>query len=345
MKVLIALSGGPESLVTAWLLKKQGMALRGVFLDLENSPETQEKMSILERKLGFAIQVMQVKDEISAFISAARDESFKKGRLFDVKTYFHQSILFPKLFEIQEAHQFAKIATGHRVFVQEDPAAGISRVMRYSDPLRDESRFLIGLNQKQLSSLIMPLGSIPENMMSKLSSELDPNRETTSFDLNWESFESSLVSSMDIDQNGFEIFDVLGSPIGFHREVKPLVLGGPFRDPNQSSRSYRVVEISYVLRKILVSEDPERVIEEVQFEDGYWFTQSDLKFKTLSCGLSWPGREKHMPIELIQYEGNRLRGRLEQPLRGEEANIFKGQTVLWIEGQEVLGGGRVYRTK
>jgi tRNA U34 2-thiouridine synthase MnmA/TrmU len=345
MKVLIALSGGPESLVTAWLLKKQGMTLRGFYLDIQGSSDIAEKMAAIERKLGFSIQVVHLKEEVSTLVSNARDEARKKSQFFDAKSFFHQSILFPKLFELKEQHQFAKIATGHRVSVQEDPVEGISRVMRYSDAKRDESHLLIGLNQSQLSSLIIPLGSIPESMMSKLTLELDPTGETGNFDMNWKAWEDTLPAKIDLNLNGFEVLNSMGVRLGSLRENSEVSLGSLYQDSSEPNRKYRVVEISPDHRRVLVTEDQERKVQEIQFEEGYWFAKNDLKFTMQECSLSRIGHEKSLPIKLMQYEGNRLRGRLETLLVGEEANIFKGETVLWIDGQEVLGGGRVLRTK
>ena len=91
MKVLVAMSGGLKSLVTAWLLKKQGMQVRGVYLDLIGPSRSQEKVEALERKLGISIQVVPAQVEFSNRLAEAREKAIDQNEAFDPSLFFHQS--------------------------------------------------------------------------------------------------------------------------------------------------------------------------------------------------------------------------------------------------------------
>jgi tRNA-specific 2-thiouridylase len=156
-KVLVALSGGKESLVTAWLLKKQGMQLRGVFFDLSGDPALAETIASFERKLGISIQVVNARADAEKIVMNELREGLLSGRRLDLKTIFHQKYLLPKLFEAKEQYQFQKIASGHRALIQHDSGDNLMKVYRYTSIDADESQLLVGLSQSELAALILPL--------------------------------------------------------------------------------------------------------------------------------------------------------------------------------------------
>jgi hypothetical protein len=59
--------------------------------------------------------------------------------------------------------------------------------------------------------------------------------------------------------------------------------------------------------------------------------------------MSWKSGTGFVPVQLMQYEGGGLKALLNQPITGENANLFNGDTVLWSDGETVLGGARVIR--
>ncbi len=335
MKVLVSLSGGPQSLVTAWLLKKQGMQLRGVYFDLLDSEVEREKIHQLERKLGISIQILPFATEFQTRVQELQNQASLDGQTLDLKSTFHRNFLFPKLMELKENHQFSKVASGHRVLLQEDLMAKKIRVFQSDNAKLDEADLLLGLNQEHLGSLILPLGSIPESMLQKLSAELGVQVDHDE----WQ----ELRRLRTVSTLGFEASSPTGASLGLAKDPA-LVPGMTYDSLNAPGVKYRIVDISYVDQQIDLVQESELQLEELLFEDCFWFGRGDLGLASLECGMRSKNHLKPIQIKLLQYEGNRLKGYLNQPLSGEEANIFKGETVLWIEGNEILGGGRVFRT-
>ncbi len=342
MKVLIALSGGPESLVTAWLLKKQGMQVRGVYFDLEGNPNTPERITQLERKLGISIQVIQSKEEFLKKFSEASEEALDLGQILEPRPYFHRHFLLPKLFELTNQFQYDKAATGHRVLLQEDQVAKVMRVfLQGTDFEQSEAALILGCSQENLKRLITPLGSIPVSMLSKLSAELNPSAELLALDFKWDQIQLPAVTS------GFDIVDETKG-IKKLGVVKPGVLmipGSIYQVPEEHEMQYRVVDLIVNEKRVLVEPVPKLKVSEIIFEEISWFSVQDLKLKSLECGAIHPGQAKSLPLKLIQFEGGRAKGFLTHPKKAEEVNIFKGQTMLWVEESEVLGGGRVLGTR
>jgi tRNA U34 2-thiouridine synthase MnmA/TrmU len=341
MKVLVAMNGGLKSLVTAWLLKKQGMQIRGVYFDWTGHEKVPTKIEALERKFGISIQVVPAFPEYQEKLGEAQAEALRFSQIFDQKIFFHQNFLFPKLIKLKEQHGFEKIATGHRVLIHEDQVAEIFRVYQNADhDLRDVA-YLIGRNQKELASLLLPLGSIPTSMFEKLAKELDMGDAS-------QTAESRMMEApqpLSEDALPYEVQTVSGSPVGTYPIGKIPKPGDIYRKDDQPEIRYLVIDIHSARKQVWVEAENELKIEEIHFYDTAWFGRTDLKLNALHCGLTSPTHPKTLPIRLLQYEGGRVKGFLNQPLLAEDANIFKGQTMLWVEGQEIMGGGRVLQTR
>ena len=341
MKVLVAMNGGLKSLVTAWLLKKQGMQIRGVYFDWTPQEKTQEKIESLERKFGIAIQVVQAQAEYSAKFAEARAEAHRYGQIFNPKLFFHQTFLFPKLMQLKEQHGFDKVATGHRVLIHEDQLAHLFRVFQNADHDLRDVLYLIGRKQNELASLLLPLGSIPMSMFGKLAKELDMGESSKTTEAR-----ATLALSADTtDALPFEVQTTSGSPLGLYPVGKLPKPGAQYRQDDKPETLYRVTDVNFERKQVWVENEHELKIEEIHFYDVAWFGGKDLGLTPIACGLTSPQHPKVLPIRLLQYEGGRVKGFLNQPLLGEDANIFKSQTMLWVEGQEIIGGGRVLQTR
>jgi tRNA U34 2-thiouridine synthase MnmA/TrmU len=340
MKVLVGMSGGLKSLVTAWLLKKQGMQVRGVYLDLIGNDKSQPKLEALERKLGISIQMVAAKGEFTSRLTEARELAFSSGENFDDQLFFHQSFLFPKLMELKLQHGFTQVSTGHRALVQEDQVSKIFRVFQNADGGFEDSLFLLGRNQEELASLLLPLGSIPSSMFEKLSKELEGGASAISS--TWANDFLTAVEDLEIN---LEVYTTAGIRVGAYLSSHLPKPGQNFKALEGNDTHYRVIDFSVANGRMTVANERELEAQEVHFQDATWFSRKDLGLKPLSCSLIVPGQTASLPLRLLQYEGGRIKGFLNQPLSGAEANIFKGQTVLWVEGTEILGGGRVSGTR
>ena len=326
-KILVALDGSNESLVTAWLLKKQGHQLRGVVFDVTHDGETKEKLAQevrdFERKLGIPVQVMDCAKEAREIVGKQIDFAVSRNARFDLKTVFHQSFLFPKLLAMKDHFQFDRIATGHQISLQFEPLENRVKVVRNHTLEKDDAALLVGLGPEQLRCLEFPLGSIPVSMIEKLSEELQlsggmkPIRfEYTTdhpgqLEFIGENTETQVGSDLSLEDLGFD------ASIIFTDQVQQP-------DPHLQSLN-------------------DRVIREVWLENASWFSGEDLGFKIKHCLMSWPQEQSPLPVKLMQYEGGGLKAILDQEASSQAADLFPGDQVLWLEDHTILGGARVVR--
>lgn len=345
-KTLVSLSGGPGSLAVAWILRKQGKQLRGVFFDVLGQSDLIKKVESFERKLGISIQVVNAKAEVENLLIEGMKTSLLEGRRLNLKELFHQKFLLPKLIELKEVFHCSKIATGHRVKLQMNTMDQVAHLYAYEDLSQDEAPLMLSLNQKDLSCLELPLGGLPQAMVGRIAEELEVTEDTGKFDLDWQSFFTQARQSLSKGDRFADVYTSQGMRLGSCQDYAKLTVGDPYDVPDEAGRLYQVLEINPSERKVIVDDPARRKIVEIHFEDAHWIARPDLGYQTLQSQMVWQKTEtRTTTAALLQYEGRRIKAFLNEPLVGTRADIFHGQTVLFVSGGEVLGGARVMRCR
>ncbi len=350
-KVLVSIGSGLGSLVVAWLLKKQGRQLRGVYFDFIQDPARTQWMKQIEKKMGIPIQILDVTEELEKHIVQPWIIARKQGIDVSMRKLFQHSILFPKLFELKNSYHFDKVATGHFAITQYDELDQVMRIMRSVEAERDEAEFLLGLNQSEIRSLDLPLGSIPSSMTDRIAVELGLDQlEPIRTHPIWKKLQEFALNSLgEAAHRTYDVYSITGEKLGTAPNGISFSVGDEWVNLKEE-RNYddRVVkEKLYVFKTdvksgiMQVGTLKQRVIHQVTLKSLYWFVQSDLKMKGLECSMIWSNPTVAAPVKLLEYEGHRARAFLTEPLKKEEADVFSGQTVLWVSGNEILGGAEV----
>lgn len=346
MKTLVALSGGPKSLVTAWLLKKQGMQVRGIYFDLFSDEAHRERIHEFEKRLGITIQMVEGGESLQKVLQGEWNRAVLTGFEPDFRGAFFQKYLFPRLIQIRRELGFDRIATGHSVNIQEDPSLRIGRMMMGADLHFDSMVSLLGIPKEETFGLLAPIGSIPEAMLKRLTEETAPQQLTSMFEFDWGTLRD-FFDSKDATpyQKIFQVLTTDGSLLG-NFERSGLRMGGSFVDlQGGEAKRYRILDVRPSEGKVFVQLDQKIHSTEVHFCEGLWFSREDLGLQILEVGMLWKKRKRPVPLRLMQYEGGALKGVLLEPISGSDSDLFKGDSVLWCSGAEVLGGAKVLRVK
>jgi tRNA-specific 2-thiouridylase len=181
-KVVIGLSGGVDSSVSAALLKEQGYEVIGLFMknwedddDAEYCSTRQDWIDAVSVAdvLGIDIEAVNFSAEYKDRVFAEFLREYQAGRTPNPDVLCNAEIKF-KAFLDHAMHLGADlIATGHYARVRESTAApGSYELLKAIDHTKDQSYFLHRLNQAQLSKTLFPLGEIRKTEVRKMAGQL-----------------------------------------------------------------------------------------------------------------------------------------------------------------------------
>ena len=172
-RVVIALSGGVDSSVAAYLLKKKGYDVIGIFMKnwhdesvtvskecpwLEDSYDAM----IVSEKLAIPFQTIDLSDEYQTRIVDYMFDEYEKGNTPNPDVLCNREIKFDVFLKVALDLGADFIATGHycRVEKIKDNDKNIFRLLEGLDQNKDQSYFLCQLSQNQLSKTLFPIGEL-----------------------------------------------------------------------------------------------------------------------------------------------------------------------------------------
>jgi tRNA-specific 2-thiouridylase len=177
-RIVVGMSGGVDSSVTAWLLKQQGHEVIGVFMQNWEDDNDDEYCSIKQDALdALAVaDIVGIDMEIVNFAKEYKDRVFQyfldeysAGRTPNPDVLCNAEIKFKAFLDYAMELGADCIATGHYARKQEKD--GVHYLLKGLDESKDQSYFLYRLTQKQLSKAIFPLGDIRKTEVRKLAEQ------------------------------------------------------------------------------------------------------------------------------------------------------------------------------
>jgi len=178
-RVVVGLSGGVDSAVTAWLLKQQGHEVIGIFMkNWEDDDDTEFCSSNVDFVDAAAVaDVVGIEIEHVNFAAEYKDRVFAEflreyqaGRTPNPDVLCNAEIKFKAFLDHAMRLGAGKIATGHYARVRQ--AGSQFQLLKGSDPSKDQSYFLHRLNQAQLSKTLFPVGELHKTEVRRIAAEI-----------------------------------------------------------------------------------------------------------------------------------------------------------------------------
>jgi tRNA-specific 2-thiouridylase len=177
-RIVVGLSGGVDSAVTAWLLKEQGHEVVGVFMknweadDLEeNCPIAQDYQDVLAvgEALGIEVELVNFSREYQDRVFAYFLAEYRAGRTPNPDVLCNSEIKFKAFLEHALDLKADFIATGH--YARLAGEAGRRQLLKAVDANKDQSYFLYRLSQQQVARALFPLGELTKPAVRDLASQ------------------------------------------------------------------------------------------------------------------------------------------------------------------------------
>ncbi len=180
-RVVVGLSGGVDSAVSAHLLKEQGFEVIGIFMknweDDDNGEYCSSNIDFVDAAsvadvLGIEIEHVNFAAEYKDRVFAEFLREYQAGHTPNPDILCNAEIKFKAFLDHAMRLGAEKIATGHYARVRLNPQTGRYELLKGLDPLKDQSYFLHRLNQAQLGKTLFPVGELPKTEVRRIAAEI-----------------------------------------------------------------------------------------------------------------------------------------------------------------------------
>lgn len=186
-KVVVALSGGVDSSVAAYLLKEQGYEVLGLFMKNWHDEEVtisnecpwledSNDALLVAEKLGIPFQTVDLSKEYKTRIVDYMFREYEMGRTPNPDVLCNREIKFDVFLKIALDLGADFVATGHycqKGTIQNRDGKEIYQLKAGADPNKDQSYFLCQLTQEQLAKTLFPIGHLQKSKVREIAADND----------------------------------------------------------------------------------------------------------------------------------------------------------------------------
>jgi len=351
--VAVGMSGGVDSTVAACLLKQQGYDVLGITMsvwdggprDVKNfrgacyGPDEIEELQNVKklcRQIGIPHLTVDLKKEYRSRVLDYFCGEYLEGKTPNPCVMCNRKLKFGLLVDKAREHiAFDFFATGHyaRVFKNEQ---GRFLLRRAVDLKKDQSYFLWGLSQTQLSTLMLPLGELTKPQVRDIArahglGEVAEQAESQDF-VDCSEYKALFEGRPVVPG---DIVDMQGNKLGTHEGIVYYTVGqrkgigvGGLKDP------LYVVKIDATLNRVVVGPKEELMGTALLAGDLNWIADiGGAKSVKALARIRQQNKENACTAELL--DDGTARVVFENP----QLSITAGQSIVFYDGDVVLGGG------
>lgn len=353
IKVIVGMSGGVDSSVSAYLLQQQGYEVVGLFMknweeddneeycsaatDLADAQAVCDKLGIKLLTINFAAEYW---DNVFEHFLA----EYRAGRTPNPDILCNKEIKFKAFLDYAAEDLGADyIATGH--YVRKGEHNGKVQLLRGLDKNKDQSYFLYTLSEAQISKSLFPVGELEKPQVRKIAEELGlvtaAKKDSTGICFIGERKFRDFLARYLPAQSGL-IRSVDGEVIGEHQGLmyhtlgqrKGLGIGGL---KNAEETPWYVVDKDVEHNELIVAQGYDHP---TLYSGGliagqlHWVDRQPIR-KTINCTVKTRYRQQDLPCQINPIDDEHIEVIFDQPI----AAVTPGQSAVFYLGEVCLGGG------
>ncbi|TET39552.1 MAG: tRNA 2-thiouridine(34) synthase MnmA [Dehalococcoidia bacterium] len=357
MKVVVAMSGGVDSSVTAALLKEGGYEVIGATMQIWPSNELADEAERfggccglgavadakrVAYKLGIPHYVMNFRDLFAQKVIANFCREYSLGRTPNPCIRCNEYIKFDALLTRAKELEADFVATGHYARIERDEVSGRYLLKKGVDRRKDQSYVLYVMTQNQLRHALMPLGGFTKERVRQVAGELGlpvadkaesqeicfiPDGDYTRF----------LKEYMPQAAKPGPVLDREGNTLGEHRGILFYTIGQRKGLGISAREPLYVVAIDRERNAIIVGTKREVYGDELIAANLNWIGIESLEQPLeLKAKIRYRHREADAVITPILSE-DRVHVKFKQP----QMAMTRGQAIVFYHKDSVVGGGTI----
>ena len=354
--VAVGMSGGVDSSVAAALLQAQGYRVSGLTMRIWDGPSYASKgarhgcygpseeqdiadAEAVAARLRIPFHVIDVRDEYRTEVLEYFRKEYQLGRTPNPCSRCNRAVKFGGL--IAKARKSGVMsdyfATGHYVRLIRDAASGRYALRKGVDLAKDQSYFLALLSQDQLAHSLFPLGTYTKAEVRTLAADfgLPVAKKRESQD-----FADPECDMLPGDSTPGPILDRQGREIGRHSGIARHTIGQRKGLGVSLGRPLYVTEIDTKRNAVIVGDRSEIFGRSLVASEVNW-----IALDGVDCPIVVSARIRYRHQEAIARIRPLVKGEVLVEFVEPQMAITPGQTVVFYDGDVVLGGGIIERTK
>jgi tRNA-specific 2-thiouridylase len=348
-KVVVAMSGGVDSSVTAGLLVEQGYDVQGVSLRLWEGGDKLGPRNCSDHRgakevaamLGIEHTLLDLRSQFVEAVVQPFAQAYLRGRTPNPCVACNRDFKLGALLDWARERGADYVATGHYAkIVRHEPTADRASLFRGADRSKDQSYFLFALSQGQLAHTLFPLGELPKSAVREQARRLGlavadrPESQDICFG-DYKALVQSYANSR--EAAGGDVIDGSGKVLGRHKSIHALTIGQRRGLGISASEPLYVVDIEGESKRVVVGK------------------KEALRCQGLLAGkVNWiepPGADEIAAEVQIRYRSPAIPCSLRPNEEGacavrfteDSPAVTPGQAAVFYRGNQLLGGGWIER--
>ena len=339
-RIAVAMSGGVDSSVAVALLKSEGFEVIGITMRFPGycSAKGVDDARKVARKLNIEHFVFNLQEFLDKYIIDSFCKEYLKGRTPNPCVICNQYIKFGRLLKKALGLGAEYFATGHYARVVKTPNYLLKKA---KDKLKDQSYFLYRLSQDQLKRVIFPLGNYTKIQVRELAKQyglsvadkLDSQEICFLLNQDYRVFLKTRLT--DKIKPGL-ITDTEGNILGQHKGLAFYTIGQ--REGLGIAKGYPIyiTQLDFKNNRIVAGKKEKVFRSEFLVKKAHFISKPIKKKVVLRVRIRYNHKEALAKIEPLE---NKLKVKFKQP----QFAITPGQSAVFYDGDNVLGGGIIDR--